>query len=158
MTVIFAVFALVCFRVLHIIIVVSELLTRATAPDSAERKEKIMNTNKSNLSNDIRKAVSLFQEFGQRNYYEHKGRVIIMNDVYDAEGEGLFLSRCARKIARKYGNALAYEWALEQFNKGTYNRLQSRNKVHETARQQKLSDMRLFGANTLIKIREASRA
>lgn len=82
------------------------------------------------LSNDIRNAVALFAEFGQRNHYERKGRVIVQNDVYEPEAEGVFLARCARKIARKQGNEYAYEWALKAFTDNVYNRLQTRNKVH----------------------------
>ena len=89
--------------------------------------------NLNSLSKDIRNAVSLFAEFGQRNYYERKGRVIIMNDVYEPEAEGVFLARCARKIARKQGNEYAYEWAMKAFTEGAYNRLQIRNKIHAKA-------------------------
>lgn len=87
------------------------------------------------LSNDICKAVALFAEFGQRGHYERKGRVIIQNDVYDPKAEGLFLARCARKIAKAKGVAYAYEWAMNQFVEGAYNRLQARNREHLTARQ-----------------------
>lgn len=80
------------------------------------------------LSKDIRNAVALFAEFGQRGHYEHKGRVIIQNDVTDPQGEGLFLARCARKIAKRQGVEYAYEWALKAFDNGVYNRLQARNK------------------------------
>ena len=82
------------------------------------------------LSKDIVNAVSLFAEFGQRGYYERKGRVIIVNDVTDPEGEGVFLARCARKIAKREGTEYAYEWALKAFAEGVYNRLQTRNKIH----------------------------
>ena len=82
--------------------------------------------NFNSLSKDIRNAVSLFGEFGQRNYYERKGRVIIMNDVYEPEAEGVFLARCARKIAKRMGAEYAYEWALKAFTEGAYNRLQTR--------------------------------
>ena len=105
------------------------------------------------LSKDIVNAVELFAEFGQRGHYEHKGKVIVVNDVTNPEGEGVFLARCARKIARKQGVAYAYEWALQQFTEGVYNRLQIRNKEHLTPRQEKLSDMRLFGAKALIATR-----
>ena len=71
----------------------------------------------------------LFAEFGQRGHYEHKGKVIIQNDVNEPEAEGIFLARCARKIARKQGIEYAYEWALKAFAEGVYNRLQVRNKV-----------------------------
>ena len=110
-----------------------------------------MNTN--TLSKDIINAISLFAEFGERNHYEHKGRVIVVNDVTDPEGEGIFLSRCARKIAKRMGNAYAYEWALKAFADGVYNRLQIRNKEHLTPRQERLSDMRLFGPKALITTR-----
>ena len=82
------------------------------------------------LNKDIVNAVSLFAEFGQRNHYERKGNVIIMNDVTDPEGEGIFLARCARKIARKQGTEYAHEWAMKAFTDGVYNRLQTRNKIH----------------------------
>ena len=82
------------------------------------------------LNKDIVNAVSLFAEFGQRNHYERKGNVIIMNDVTDPEGEGIFLARCARKIARKQGTEYAHEWAMKAFTDGVYNRLQARNKIH----------------------------
>ena len=82
------------------------------------------------LNKDIVNAVSLFAEFGQRNHYEHKGNVIIQNDVTDPEGEGIFLARCARKIARKQGTEYAHEWAMKAFTEGVYNRLQTRNKIH----------------------------
>ena len=110
-----------------------------------------MNTN--TLSKDIINAVQLFAEFGERNYYEHKGKVIVVNDVTNPEAEGVFLARCARKIAKRNGNAYAYEWALKSFTEGVYNRLQIRNKVRETERQKTLSDMRLFGAKALIATR-----
>ena len=84
--------------------------------------------NLNSLSKDIRNAVSLFAEFGQRNYYERKGRVIIMNDVYEPEAEGIFLARCARRVARDKGVEYAYEWALGAFTDNVYNRLQTRNK------------------------------
>lgn len=80
------------------------------------------------LSKDIVSAVELFAEFGQRGHYERKGQVIIQNDVTDPEAEGLFLARCARKIARKYGVEYAHEWAMKAFTEGAYNRLQARNK------------------------------
>lgn len=89
--------------------------------------------NFNSLSKDIRNAVSLFAEFGQRNYYERKGQVIIMNDVYEPEAEGVFLARCARKIARKQGAEYAHEWAMKAFTDGVYNRLQARNKIHAKA-------------------------
>lgn len=86
--------------------------------------------NFNSLSKDIRNAVSLFAEFGQRNHYEHNGKVIIMNDVTDPEGEGIFLSRCARKIAKREGVECAYDWAMKAFVDNVYNRLQTRNKIH----------------------------
>lgn len=89
--------------------------------------------NFNSLSKDIRNAVSLFAEFGQRNYYERKGRVIIMNDVYEPEAEGIFLARCARKIAKRMGAEYAHEWAMKAFTEGAYNRLQIRNKIHAKA-------------------------
>ena len=85
------------------------------------------------LNKDIVNAVSLFAEFGQRNYYERKGKVIIMNDVYEPEAEGIFLARCARKIAKRMGTEYAHEWALKAFSEGAYNRLQTRNKIHAKA-------------------------
>ena len=93
-------------------------------------------------SRDIRTAVSLFQEFGQRNHYERKGRTIIVNDVYDVEGEGLFLSRCARHIAKQKGTAYAYEWFLKAFADGVYNRLQARNKIHSSGLNVRLWEAR----------------
>ena len=87
------------------------------------------------LSNDIRKAVSLWAEFGQRNYYERKGHVIVMNDVTDPENEGLFLARCARRIAKAKGIAYAYEWAEKAFVDNVYNCLQARNREHLTPYQ-----------------------
>ena len=85
------------------------------------------------LNKDIVNAVSLFAEFGQRNYYERKGKVIIMNDVYEPEAEGIFLARCARKIAKRMGTEYAHEWAMKAFSEGAYNRLQTRNKIHAKA-------------------------
>ena len=82
------------------------------------------------LNKDIVNAISLFAEFGQRNHYERKGNVIIMNDVTDPEAEGIFLARCARQIAKREGVEHAYEWALKAFSDGVYNRLQARNKVN----------------------------
>lgn len=82
------------------------------------------------LNKDIVNAVSLFAEFGQRNHYERKGNVIIMNDVTDPEDEGIFLARCARKIARKQGTEYAHEWAMKAFVDNVYNRLQTRNRIH----------------------------
>ena len=82
------------------------------------------------LNKDIVNAIQLFAEFGQRNYYERKGNVIIMNDVTDPESEGIFLARCARKIAKREGVEHAYEWALQQFTDNVYNRLQARNKLN----------------------------
>lgn len=82
------------------------------------------------LNKDIVNAISLFAEFGQRNYYERKGKVIIMNDVYEPEAEGIFLARCARKIAKRMGAEYAHEWAMKAFTEGAYNRLQTRNKVN----------------------------
>ena len=107
------------------------------------------------LNKDIVNAVELFAEFGQRGHYEHKGRVIVMNDVTDPEQEGIFLARLARQVAKREGVEYAYEWAMKSFTDGVYNRLQIRNKEHETGRQKILSDMRLFGAKALIAIREA---
>lgn len=91
------------------------------------------------LNKDIVNAISLFAEFGQRNYYERKGKVIIMNDVYEPEAEGIFLARCARKIARKQGAEYAHEWAMKQFVEGAYNRLQARNKVNRSETSKRLA-------------------
>ena len=107
------------------------------------------------LSKDIISAVELFAEFGQRGHYERKGQVIIQNDVTDPEKEGIFLARLARQIARTQGTEYAYQWFLSAFADGVYNRLQMRNKEHETGRQKIISDMRLFGAKALIAIRES---
>lgn len=89
--------------------------------------------NFNSLSKDIVSAVELFAEFGQRGHYERKGQVIIQNDVTDPKGEGVFLARCARKIARKQGAEYAHEWAMKAFVDGVYNRLQTRNKIHAKA-------------------------
>ena len=107
------------------------------------------------LNKDIVSAVKLFAEFGSRNEYIRKGVTIVINDVVDPEAEGVFLARCARQIAKKQGVEYAHEWAMKAFVDGVYNRLQARNKEHETGRQKILSDMRLFGAKALIAIREA---
>ena len=107
------------------------------------------------LSKDIVSAVKLFAEFGSRGEYIRKGVTIIVNDVTNPEAEGVFLARCARQIAKKQGVEYAHEWAMKAFVDGVYNRLQIRNKEHETGRQKILSDMRLFGAKSLIAIREA---
>lgn len=85
------------------------------------------------LNKDIVNAVSLFAEFGQRNHYERKGKVIIQNDVADPKAEGIFLARCARQIAKREGVEYAHEWALKAFTDGVYNRLQTRNKIHAKA-------------------------
>ena len=107
------------------------------------------------LSKDIISAVELFAEFGQRGHYERKGQVIIQNDVTDPKREGIFLARLARQVAKREGVEYAHEWAMKAFVDGVYNRLQVRNKEHETGRQKIISDMRLFGAKALIAIREA---
>ena len=57
-----------------------------------------MNTN-TVLSNDIINAVKLFAEFGSRNEYIRKGRTIIVNDVTDPKGEGVFYSGAAVPLA-----------------------------------------------------------
>ena len=111
--------------------------------------------NFNSLSKDIVNAVALFAEFGQRGHYERKGQVIIQNDVTDPKSEGIFLARLARQVAKRQGVEYAHEWAMKAFVDGVYNRLQTRNKVHLTTRQEILSDMRLFGAKALIAIREA---
>ena len=111
--------------------------------------------NFNSLNKSIVSAVQLFYAFGSRGEYIHKGRTIVINDVVDPEGEGIFLARCARQIAKREGIEYAYEWALKAFTDGVYNRLQVRNKEHLTTRQETLSDMRLFGAKALIAIREA---
>ena len=85
------------------------------------------------LNKDIVNSIQLFAEFGQRGYYERKGKVIIMNDVYEPEAEGIFLARCARKIAKRMGTEYAHEWAMKAFSEGAYNRLQIRNKIHAKA-------------------------
>lgn len=106
------------------------------------------------LSKDIRNAVLLFAEFGSRGEYIRKGVTIVINDVTDPENEGIFLARLARQVAKKQGIEYAYEWAMKAFTDGVYNRLQARNKEHETARQKMLSSMRLFGAKTLVYLKE----
>ena len=107
------------------------------------------------LNKDIVSAVKLFAEFGSRNEYVRKGVTIVINDVTDPETEGVFLARLARQVAKREGVEYAHEWAMKAFVDGVYNRLQVRNKVHETGRQKIISDMRLFGAKALIAIREA---
>ena len=82
------------------------------------------------LNKDIVNAVSLFAEFGQRNHYEHNGKVIIQNDVTDPEAEGIFLARCARQIAKREGAEYAHDWAMKAFADNVYNRLQTRNRIH----------------------------
>ena len=94
--------------------------------------------NFNSLSKDIVSAVQLFAEFGSRNEYIRKGRTIVVNDVTDPEGEGVFLARCARKIARKQGVEYAHEWAMKAFVEGTYNRLQARNKVNRSETSKRL--------------------
>ena len=117
-----------------------------------------MNTNFNQLDKDVRSAVNLFSEFGSRNKFVWKGQTIFENDVTEPEKEGIFISRCVRNVAKREGAEKAYQTALKMFSDNVYNRMQVRNKTHETPRQQTLSDMRLFGANTLIKIREAQKA
>lgn len=99
--------------------------------------------NNNSLTNDIVKAVALFHEFGIRDFQIRKNN----------PKEGIYLARLARKVAKRSGEAYAYEWALQQYNKLTFERNEIRNTEHETLRQQKLSDMRLFGANALIATR-----
>lgn len=91
------------------------------------------------LNKDIVNSISLFAEFGQRGYYERKGKVIVMNDVTDPEAEGLFLARCARKIAKRNGVEYAHEWAMKAFVDGVYNRLQTRNKVNRSETSKRLA-------------------
>lgn len=85
--------------------------------------------NFNSLNKSIVSSITLFAEFGSRGEYIHKGRTIITNDVADPKGEGIFLARCARQIAKREGIEYAYEWALKAFTDGVYNRLQKRNKV-----------------------------
>jgi len=85
--------------------------------------------NFNSLNKSIVSAVKLFAEFGSRNEYSKFGKTIIINDVVNPESEGIFLARCARKIAKREGIEYAYEWALKAFTDGVYNRLQKRNKV-----------------------------
>lgn len=106
------------------------------------------------LSKDIVNAVKLFAEFGSRNEYVRKGVTVIVNDVREPEKEGIYLARLARQIARKQGVEYAYEWALKAFSDGIYNRLQTRNKEHLTPRQEMLDNMRLFGAKTLVYLKQ----
>ena len=80
------------------------------------------------LNKDIVNAIELFAEFGSRNEYIRKGRVIVVNDVDNPKAEGIFLARCARKIAKREGVEYAHEWAMRAFVDGVYNRLQNRNK------------------------------
>ena len=106
------------------------------------------------LSKDIVSAVKLFAEFGSRGEYIRKGKIIIVNDVKNPEAEGIFLARCARKIAKREGVEYAHEWALKAFTDNVYAKNERRNQVRESARQKALSDMALFGAKTLVSIRE----
>ena len=85
------------------------------------------------LSKDIVNSIQLFAEFGSRNEYIRKGRTIVINDVYDPKAEGVFLSRCARKIAKRMGAEYAHEWAMKAFVDNVYNRLQARNNIHAKA-------------------------
>lgn len=80
------------------------------------------------LNKDIVSAVRLFAEFGSRGEYIRKGRTIVVNDVTDPKAEGVFLARCARKIAKRTSVEYAHEWAMKAFVDGVYNRLQARNK------------------------------
>lgn len=100
------------------------------------------------LSKDIVSAVELFAEFGQRGHYERKGQVIIQNDVADPKAEGVFLARCARKIARKQGAEYAHEWAMKAFVDGVYNRLQVRNKINysETSKRRAIRKLQCYFA------------
>ena len=106
-----------------------------------------------NLNKDIVNFVQLFAEFGSRGEYVRKGRVVIVNDVNDPKQEGIFLARCARRIAKREGVEFAHEWALKAFSDNVYNRIQTRNKEHLTARQEVLENMRLFGAKALVATR-----
>ena len=92
-----------------------------------------MNTN-TQLHKDVVNAIALFAEFGQRNYYEYKGVVVFENDVTEPEKEGVFLARIAKRIAKRQGTEAGYNAALKAFNNNVYNRLQIRNKTHETPR------------------------
>ena len=100
------------------------------------------------LNKDIINAVQLFAEFGSRNEYIRKGRTIVVNDVTDPEGEGVFLARCARKIARKQGAEYAHEWAMKAFVEGAYNRLQARNKINcsETSKRRAIRKLQCYFA------------
>ena len=104
--------------------------------------------NFNSLSKDIINAVQLFAEFGQRGHYERKGQVIIQNDVTDPKAEGVFLARCARKIARKQGAEYAHEWAMKAFVDGVYNRLQVRNKINcsETSKRRAIRKLQCYFA------------
>lgn len=76
--------------------------------------------NNNSLTNDIVKAVALFQEFGIRDFQIRK------NDPK----EGAYLARCARKIAKRKGNAFAYEWAMDAYTKLVFERNEIRNTAH----------------------------
>lgn len=104
--------------------------------------------NFNSLSKDIINAVELFAEFGQRGHYERKGQVIIQNDVTDPKGEGIFLARCARKIAKRMGTEYAHEWAMKAFVDGVYNRLQVRNKINcsETSKRRAIRKLQCYFA------------
>ena len=91
------------------------------------------------LNKDIVNAINLFAEFGSRGEYVRKGVTVIINDVTDPESEGIFLARCARKIAKREGVECAYDWALKAFSDGVYNRLQTRNKVNRSETSKRLA-------------------
>lgn len=81
------------------------------------------------LSRDIRNAVVLFAEFGSRNEYVRKGVTIIINDVTDPEGEGIYLARLARHVAKHNGIEYAYDWALKAFADNVFEKNNRRNKI-----------------------------
>lgn len=100
--------------------------------------------NNNQLTKDIQKAVSLFHEFGKRDF------AIRANDPR----EGVYLARLARKVAKRHGSAYAYEWALDAYNKLVFERNEIRNIVHENSRSKLFADMNIFGAKTLVYLKE----
>ena len=90
------------------------------------------------LSNNIRRDIALFAEFGNRGEVVYRGKVLQQNNV--TEKEAIFLSRCAKKVAKHCGVAVAYEWAHDQFVKDSYHKLLRRNANSPlTVRQQKIA-------------------
>lgn len=76
--------------------------------------------NNNQLTNDIVKAVSLFHEFGIRDF------AVKANDPK----EGVYLARLARQVAKRKGNEFAFEFALDCYNKLVFERNYFRNVEH----------------------------